>query len=213
MTTPATPPAGDPAAVPPAEPGAGAPPAPPAPAAATPPPGDEPLGEPGKRALEAERAARKVAEQQAKDLQAQIDEIRKAQMTDAEKAVAEAEARGRTAAEAEWLERHAKDQIALAAAGKLADPMDATAFIPISDVLAADGKRVDHDRLNTALDGLLKAKPHLAGARPVGFGPADLGGQPGPTQLTREQLKTMTPEQITEAHEKGLLKHLLSGAA
>lgn len=46
------------------------------------------LGDPGKRALTAEREARKVAEDAAKSLQAQLDEIKKSQMSDLEKAQA-----------------------------------------------------------------------------------------------------------------------------
>ena len=44
------------------------------------------LGEPGKKALSEERAARKAAEDSAKSLQAQLDEIKKSQMSDLEKA-------------------------------------------------------------------------------------------------------------------------------
>ena len=48
------------------------------------------LGDPGKKAIAAEREARKAAEDAAKSLQAQLDEIRKAQMSDLEKAQATA---------------------------------------------------------------------------------------------------------------------------
>lgn len=53
----------------------GEPPAgdPPDPDPTPPPEPDEPLGEPGKKALDAEREARKTAESQAKDLQKQLD--------------------------------------------------------------------------------------------------------------------------------------------
>jgi hypothetical protein len=44
------------------------------------------LGDPGKKALSEERAARKAAEDSAKSLQAQLDEIKKSQMSDLEKA-------------------------------------------------------------------------------------------------------------------------------
>lgn len=46
----------------------------------------EALGDPGKKALSEERAARKAAEKANADLQAQLDEIRKSQMSDLEKA-------------------------------------------------------------------------------------------------------------------------------
>jgi hypothetical protein len=44
------------------------------------------LGDPGKKALSEERAARRAAEKANADLQAQLDEIRKSQMSDLEKA-------------------------------------------------------------------------------------------------------------------------------
>jgi len=51
---------------------------------------DEPLGEPGKKALDAEREARKAAEKQAAEFKAQIDAINQANETAIEKAQREA---------------------------------------------------------------------------------------------------------------------------
>jgi aspartokinase len=66
--------------------------------------GDE-LGENGKKALEAEREARKAKEREAADavkrekaLQKQLEELQRGQMGEQEKQVADAEARGRAAA-------------------------------------------------------------------------------------------------------------------
>ncbi len=50
----------------------------------------EQLGDGGKRAIQAEREARKAAEDSAKALQSQLDEIKAAQMSDLEKAQAQA---------------------------------------------------------------------------------------------------------------------------
>ena len=52
----------------------------------------EQLGEGGEKALKAERAARTAAEKREKALQARLDEIERSQMTDAERAKADAEA-------------------------------------------------------------------------------------------------------------------------
>lgn len=49
-------------------------------------PADEPLGEPGKKALTAEREARQAAERAAAALQKQLDEINAANMSDLERA-------------------------------------------------------------------------------------------------------------------------------
>jgi hypothetical protein len=61
------------------------------------PPNDDNLGDPGKRALDAERAARKEAEKQARAVQKELEQLRQAQMSESEKALAEAEARGKLA--------------------------------------------------------------------------------------------------------------------
>lgn len=47
---------------------------------------DEPLGEPGKKALTAEREARSLAERRAAELQAKLDKVETANMTELERA-------------------------------------------------------------------------------------------------------------------------------
>lgn len=61
---------------------------------------DEQLGDAGKKALVAERDARKAAEKAAADLKAQLDAINAEQMSDLEKAQAAAETAAADAAEA-----------------------------------------------------------------------------------------------------------------
>jgi len=68
----------------------------PDPADAKPADADVPLGEPGKRALDAERTARKAAEKAASEAQAKLQEIEDAKLSEidrAQKAAAEAQAR------------------------------------------------------------------------------------------------------------------------
>lgn len=52
------------------------------------------LGDAGKKALEAERTARKESDRRFKALEKEMEKVRQASMSEAEKAVAEAEARG-----------------------------------------------------------------------------------------------------------------------
>lgn len=87
----------------------------------TPPAESDGLGDAGKRALEAERAARKEAEKQAKAVQRELEQLRQAQMSESEKAVAEAEARGRTAATVEFGQRLAAAQFVAEAAKRNPD--------------------------------------------------------------------------------------------
>ncbi|MBX4168052.1 hypothetical protein K3M35_05145 [Rhodococcus sp. DMU2021] len=86
---------------------------PPAPNAATTPPAPEaPLGEPGLRALQAERDARAEADRQVADLQRQLDEINAAQLSDLERAQQAAQA----AQEAQQAAQAAAEQRAAEAA-------------------------------------------------------------------------------------------------
>lgn len=93
------------------------------PPAADPPPSDPPveLGDAGKKALDAIRAEKKAAEKQAKELQAELDKLRQASMSEQEKAIADAVA----AAKAETLtqvgSKVAVAEFKAAAAGRLDD--------------------------------------------------------------------------------------------
>lgn len=61
---------------------------------------DEPLGEPGKKALDAERSARKAAEKATADLQTKLDEINRANESAIERAQREAKEAQEAAAKA-----------------------------------------------------------------------------------------------------------------
>lgn len=197
-TAPPTPPAPQP--TPPADP-----PAPPA-------TGDEPLGEPGKKALEAERQRAAAFERQLKETTAKLDELTKAQMSDTEKAIATARSEGEQAAEDRWRTQVGKLSVQAAAAGKFASPEDAHLFLD-EIPFAADGT-VDQAALTVKLDKLLADKPYLAatGATPpppanppvVPTGPRGGAGTP----ITQDDLKKLSPDQITELYRKGELNHL-----
>jgi hypothetical protein len=77
---------------------------------------DKTLGEAGERALAAEREARKASDKRARDLERELNQFRSASMSEAEKAAAEAEARGRTTAITEFGQRLARSDFVAAAA-------------------------------------------------------------------------------------------------
>jgi hypothetical protein len=87
----------------------------------TPPADAADLGDAGKRALEAERTARKEAEKARKAVERELDELRKANLSESEKALAEAEARGRTAATTQFGQRLAAAQFVAEAAKRNPD--------------------------------------------------------------------------------------------
>jgi len=147
-----------------------------APEATPPATGDEQLGDAGKKALEAERNARKAAEAKTREtaaqistLQAELDKLRQAGETGDQKAQREAEkalqaARDEAAAEAraEVTRDRVKDKIEVAATGKFADITDALLHLERQvDEFIKDGKP-DTDAIAKAVEKLLADKPHLA---------------------------------------------------
>lgn len=173
-------------------------PAPPAgsepPAAGAPPAtGDEQLGEGGKKALEQERELRKAAEKREKDKDKELNALRQSSMSEAEKAVAEAEQRGRSAAATEYGTRLARTAFD-AAAGRRnpsLDPKDISEILELVDLakFVGDDGEPDDRAIAAAVERLV----------PVGDGstppPSFDGGtrKPAPTgksmnDLIRSQL-------------------------
>lgn len=139
----------------------------------------------------------------------ELDELRKAQMSDAERAIAEAEERGRRAA----LESFARERAQLklqATAGKagvslpggLMEVLDVGRFI-------SDGFEVDDSAIQEFVSQLSQFKPQPKFSQQVGLGPQGSNGVPG--QLTRADLRRMTPREIAQARKEGRLDALLRG--
>ncbi len=145
----------------------------------TTPPESETLGEGGISALRSEREARKAAEADLATLRTELDDLRRSQLSDQDKALEDARQQGRDEATTEYQDRLLNSDIRAAAAAKFADPSDAVALIPRDGL--PDGSEVDTEALNRALDALLEAKPHLAATRPSGVPPlAGSSNDPGP---------------------------------
>lgn len=151
--------------------------APPAPAP-TPPATDEPgtgdddkLGEPGKKALETERAAKRAAEKRAKDAETELQKFREANQSEAEKALAAARKEGEAAARAASAPKLVAAEFKAAAAGRLTAEQLA-GFIEDLDLtkyLTEDGE-VDTERVAKKVDLLAPEKreqtpPFHGGAR------------------------------------------------
>lgn len=131
------------------------------------------LGDAGKRALTAEREARKAAEKAARETAAELEELRKATMTDGEKAVTEAREAGRSEALAAANARIVRAEVLAAATGVLKDPADAVGFLDLGQFTVADDGEVDTKPITAAIAELVKTKPYL------GTGPAGPGPLPG----------------------------------
>lgn len=147
---------------------------------------------------------------------AKFDEVEQQQKTELERAQERAAALERdladaTAARQDSLLRAAV--ISEAAKRNVHDPDAALALVDRS--LLEFGEDGTPSNIADAMDSLLKAKPYLVGGG-VTRGSADLGarGEPGSKgQLSRDQLKTMSPDQIVAARQDGRLDALMKGEA
>lgn len=176
------------------------------------PDGADQLGDAGKKALDAMKAKWQKERDERKALAARIAELEapkdKTDQPDPEKIRQQAKAE----AAAEVLKDRVLDKVETKAAKLFADPEDARALLASRvDEFVDDGK-VDTEAIEEALADLLKKKPHLAAATAKRFqGGADGGARKGskPDQLTRDDLKKMTPQQIVKAQEEGRLNELM----
>ncbi|MDX2802385.1 hypothetical protein [Streptomyces scabiei] len=134
-------------------------------------PDDDALGEAGKKALEAERTARKEADKKVTELEAEVSRLRRSNAankgTDVEAIKAEIRA--------EFAEGLVEAQLEAAATGRLAKAEDAVLFVG-RDVIAelAKGGKPDKAAITKAIDKVLEERPYLATKEPPQWG--DVGG-------------------------------------
>ncbi|MCI3271017.1 hypothetical protein [Streptomyces cylindrosporus] len=180
------------------------------------PEGADDLGDAGKRALDSMKGKWHTERDRRRELEAELAALKAPKPSDdnqpdadAIRAEADREATARANA------RVLKSEIKAAAAGKLADPADALAYLDLSSFEVDASGEVDADEISEAIEDLLSRKPYLAAtSRPRFQGSGDGGAArkaSGPSQLTRADLKGMTPQQIHAAKTEGRLKDLLSG--
>lgn len=154
-------------------------------------PGEEALGDPGKQALDrmkAERnqAQRELAEAKQREaaLQAKIDGREQEFAAEQEKQRLREE--GLSQAKTQVL----KASLLAAAAGKLADPNDALAYIDVSTFEVNDDFTTDGAALLGAVNDLITRKPYLAAQGGSGFtGSVDQGTRNGEPLSIDEQIK------------------------
>lgn len=135
----------------------------------------------------------------------ELEHLRTAQMSDAEKAIAEAERRGREAATAELSKQLAEARLRAAASGRVSDVDALVELVDVSKFVTENG--VDDAAIAATIERFTKVLP--AAPQPK-FDDVELGPQgKRQRQLTREDLRTMTPSQIEDARLKGQLDSLL----
>lgn len=136
--------------------------------------------------VEAMKAALKKANEEAKKyrlqakdkqkLEKELEEIRKANMTDSERKLEEVRAEERKNALSLVNDRIIKAEVRAVAGAKLADPMDAVRLLDLSKFEVDQDGNVDAGKIGKAVDELLKAKPYLGTNKSPGRLPGANGG-------------------------------------
>jgi hypothetical protein len=176
------------------------------------PKGAESLSDPGKQALDRMKADRNAAKAEAKRVAEEFAAYKaQAEGKQAEYEQQQKDREVETAALKRADERILKAEVRAQAAGKLADPKDALRFIDLSEFEVDSDGEVDGDKIAAAIADLIKTKPYLAAQGKRFQGDADGGARNDDrkTQLTRDDLSRMTPEQIAQAKKEGRLNDLL----
>lgn len=213
MPDPVTPPTNAPATGDPTPPAPATPPFTDPPTAPVPPE----LGDAGKAALEAERKARRDAEARARKADEELERIRTANLSESEKAIAEARKAGADEARAGTLRRLVEAEVRAAAAGRLADPGDAVRLIDVDQFIPKGDEDIDTQAIIGKLNELTAAKPYLVGttAPPPPPAPPATGNVPGgpqgsgkPGTFARSQLRDPA---FYQANRDAILKAAAEG--
>lgn len=151
------------------------------------------------------KALARKHEKAAKAMSAKLADAEKAAMSDAEKAVANARDEGRSEARREVGAKLAQARIEAALAKIVDNPSEIAEDLNLAAYVTDDGE-VDVDKV-----AALKAKwvGLLQPGRPTGDADGGPRGDTKPGQLSREDIKSMTPQQITKAKADGRLNDLL----
>ncbi|MFI2367296.1 hypothetical protein [Streptomyces sp. NPDC018833] len=171
------------------------------------PDGADELGDKGKRALASMKGKWRAERTRARELEQRLAE--KDGADEAEQLRRRAEQNALAKANARIL----RAEVKAAAAGKLADPADAYKFLDLDQFEVDDDGNVDSEEVAEAIEDLIKSKPYLAAAtakRFQGTGDGGAARKAGrPKQLTKNDLKTMSADQIVAAQDAGQLDDYL----
>lgn len=164
-----------------------------------------------RKALQAERLARREADKRAKTFEQQLaDKDKPADELAIETARREARAEAQKSAN----ERIARLEVKAALAGKVSNPALALRLIDTSAIEVDGDGEVDADAIESAIATLLADAPELAVKAQRFQGGADQGAKGKasvPAQLSKSDLSNMTPEQIVAAYEAGQISSLVGG--
>ncbi|GAA0989223.1 hypothetical protein Q7689_09765 [Nocardiopsis tropica] len=171
---------------------------------------DAPLGPKGVKALAAEKERRRTEARRRRELEAELAELKSGgKKDDPDQIRRQAE----QAATAKANTRLLRAEVRAVAAGKLSDPKDALKFLDLDQFEVGEDGDVDTQEITDAIEGLLASKPYLAAATAKRFQGTGDGGAARkaarPEQLTRDDVKRMSPQQIVKAKADGRLDDVL----
>lgn len=172
--------------------------------------GSEALGDKGKQALDRMKTQRNEAKKLAKERETELAELRRQlaakdkspEENELEQARAEARAEAMTAANA----RVIRSEVKSAAAGKLRNPGLALKLLDLSDFDVDENGDVDTEQIQEAISDLLEENPELAAQGGNASFDSGRGKQPRKKKLTKDDLKGMSPDEITKAYNEGRIE-------
>ena len=172
--------------------------------------GSEALGDKGKQALDRMKTQRNEAKKLAKERETEVAELRRQlaakdkspEEKELEQARAEARAEAITAANA----RVIRSEVKSAAAGKLRNPALALRLLDLTDFDVDENGDVDAEQIQEAISDLLEENPELAAQGGNASFDSGRGKQPRKKKLTKDDLKGMSPDEITKAYNEGRIE-------
>jgi len=175
------------------------------------PAGAEALGDPGKKALQEMKERWRSERDRRKELEKRLAELTRQQSDGGQPDVEAIRRQAREEALAEAARGRGADQLEVVAAQQFADPEAAVALLlrrhAVDDFL--DGSKVDMDAIRDALVELAEQKPHLVRRSVAGSFDSGRGRTAAKPQLSREDIRKLTPAQINQARREGRLDRLM----
>lgn len=174
--------------------------------------GQEALGDPGKKALDAMKAERNAARAEKARLEAELKALKDAQDLANKPADEQERERIRQEASAEATakanQKLVNAELKAAATGKLANPELAQKLIDTSAISVDANGDVDAEAVADAITDLITKYPSLAAQGGTRQFDSGRGKQAPAGQLTQADLKNMSPEAIVKAEADGRLDRL-----
>jgi hypothetical protein len=157
------------------------------------------------------KALSRKHEAEAKKAKAELDKIRAANQTEAEKALEAARQEGRQAATVDVAQRLAAAEIKAALTGIVPDPASIVEDLNLAKYVDDSGE-VNSEavaELRKRFEGLSKGARRPGGGNPLGQGQKGEPARQG--QLTQADLSKMSPQEIVKARREGRLADLQRG--